>query len=181
MCSAHENPDQNDGAREGAGNRRWSWPGPARVHECRFLTSPPRGAGPGRSQLPALSVCLPASRPAPLPEAVPKSVRLMGYLVLLLYSYTTERRLAQPDNVDVFVLTVPEAIQCKPASSLIAARCLGCCPFVRYILCRCTCTCECNSKPALQAESMGTCRPRSADAHASGVCLADAERMCVPL
>ena len=67
-------------------------------------------------------------------------VRLVGYLDLLLSSCTAERRLAQPDNVDVFVLTVPDEIQCKPAS-LIAARCLGCWPFVTYIVCVCVCVC----------------------------------------
>ena len=75
---------------------------------ARVCVCLPRGAGLGMFQLPALSVCLQASGPAPLPEAVPKSVRLVGYLVLLLSS--TERRLAQPDNVDVFVLTVPDKI-----------------------------------------------------------------------
>ena len=58
----------------------------------------------------------------------------------LSISCTTERRLAQPDNVDVFVLTVPDEIQCKPAS-LIAARCLSCCLFVTYIVCVCVCVC----------------------------------------
>jgi hypothetical protein len=55
-------------------------------------------------------------------------------------SCNTERRLAQPDNVDVLVLTAPDKIQCKPAS-LIAAGSLGCCPFVTYILCVCVCVC----------------------------------------
>ena len=34
----------------------------------------------------------------------------------------------------VLVLNVPDEIQCKPAS-LIAARCVGWCPFVMYIVC----------------------------------------------
>ena len=37
--------------------------------------------------------------------------------------------LAQSNNATAFVVTVPDENQCKPAS-LIAARCLGCCPFV---------------------------------------------------
>ena len=42
-----------------------------------------------------------------------------------------------------FVLTVPDEIQCKPAS-LIAARCIGCCPFVTYIVvCVCVCVRAC--------------------------------------
>ena len=36
----------------------------------------------------------------------------------------------------------PNEIQCKPAS-MIAARCLGCCPFVTYIVCVCVCVCAC--------------------------------------
>ena len=124
------------------------------MHECQcqFLTVPSTWC-----KARELSVCLQASGPVPLPEAVPKSLRFVGYLVLLLSSCTTERRVAQPDNVDVFVLILPDEIQCKPAS-FIAARCLGCCPFVTYsvcvrvwracmqvgvCLCVCVCVCVC--------------------------------------
>ena len=55
---------------------------------------------------------------------------------------TAERRLAQLNSVTAFVLTVPDEIQCKPAS-LIAGRCIGCCPFVTYILYVCFCLCMC--------------------------------------
>ena len=59
-------------------------------------------------------------------------VRCVCPLHQVCVSRTTERRLVQPDNADVFVLTVPDKIQC-PLTSLIAACCLGCCPFVAYI------------------------------------------------
>ena len=49
-----------------------------------------------------------------------------------------ERRLAQSNNATAFVVTVPDENQCKPAS-LIAACCLGCCPFVTQIMCVCAC------------------------------------------
>ena len=45
-----------------------------------------------------------------------------------------ERRLVQSNNASAFVVTVPDENQCKPAS-LIAACCLGCCPFVTSIVC----------------------------------------------
>jgi len=41
-----------------------------------------------------------------------------------------------PNNATAFVVTVPDENQCKPAS-LIAACCLGCCPFVTSIVCVC--------------------------------------------
>ena len=44
--------------------------------------------------------------------------------------------------VCVVVLTVPDEMQCKP-TSLISAHCLGCCPFVTYIVCVCVCVCAC--------------------------------------
>ena len=63
-------------------------------------------------------------------------------VVPFLVPCTAERRLAQLNSVFVFVLTVPDVNLCRPAS-LIASRCLGCCPFVTDIVCVCACACAC--------------------------------------
>ena len=47
---------------------------------------------------------------------------------------TAERRLAQPDNAIAFVLTVPDAKQCKQ-TFLTAARALTFACFVAYTVC----------------------------------------------
>ena len=68
-------------------------------------------------------------------SALPLSFRqvafTMGRPVRL---FPAERCLVQLNNVNAFGLTVPDETECKRAS-LIAAHCLGCCPFVTYIVC----------------------------------------------